>query len=217
MEQRMIGYCRVSSREQNEDRQIIALRNFGIQERDIFLDKQSGCNFERPEYQKMLTEIKAGDLICVQSIDRFGRNYQEITEQWRNLTQKIGVDIVVLDMPLLDTRRGKDLMGTFLSDIVLQVLSFVAENERKNIKSRQSQGIEAAKARGVSFGRPQTGYPRHWDEYFMKWRNGEISTNYFMDVFGLKKSTFYNLVNKYEEMGRKKMGGRRKQEAGNRK
>lgn len=199
MEQRMVGYCRVSSREQNEDRQIIALRNFGIQERDIFLDKQSGCNFDRPEYQRMLSEVKEGDLICVKSIDRFGRNYQEITEQWRNLTQGIGVDIVVLDMPLLDTRRGKDLMGTFLSDIVLQILSFVAENERKNIRARQAEGIRAAKARGVRFGRPRAVYPVQWEEYYSRWRNGDITAGFCMNSLGIKKSTFYNLVNRYEK------------------
>lgn len=203
MGQRIVGYCRVSSREQHGDRQVIAMRDFGVKEQDIFLDKQSGCNFNRPEYQKMLTEIKEGDLICVTSIDRFGRNYQEITEQWRILTQEIRADIVVLDMPLLDTRRGKDLMGTFLSDIVLQILSFVAENERKNIKARQAEGIKAAKDRGVQFGRPQIAYPEQWEEYYKRWKRGDITAVFFRETLKIKKSTFYNLINKYESIDKR--------------
>lgn len=143
------GYIRVSSRDQNEDRQIIALRELLIPEKNIFMDKQSGKDFERPQYRKMVQLFKKDDLLYIKSIDRLGRNYAEILEQWRFLTKDKGIDIVVLDMLLLDTRRGKDLMGTFLSDIVLQVLSFVAENERTNIRQRQAEGIAAAKARGV--------------------------------------------------------------------
>lgn len=154
------GYIRVSSHDQNEDRQLIALHEVGVLDADIYIDKQSGKDFERPQYKKLLRKLKRGDLLYVKSIDRLGRNYKEILEQWRILTKDKVVDIVVLDMPLLDTRRGKDLMGTFLSEIVLQVLSFVAENERVNIRQRQAEGIAAAKARGVRFGRPPTPLPR---------------------------------------------------------
>ena len=149
------GYVRVSTREQNEDRQMLALNEKAVPEQNIYIDKQSGKDFKRPMYNRMLKKLREDDLIYVKSIDRLGRNYEEILEQWRILTKEKKVDIVVLDMELLDTRRGKDLMGTFLSDIVLQVLSFVAENERKNIRERQKEGIEAAKLRGVQFGRPK--------------------------------------------------------------
>ena len=145
------GYVRVSTKEQKEDRQLLALREAGVPEGHIFLDKQSGKDFQRTNYQRMLKKLKEDDLLYVKSIDRLGRNYEEIQEQWRALTKEKCVDIVVLDMPILDTRRGKDLLGTFLSDIVLQVLSFVADNERKNIRQRQKEGIEAAKLRGVRF------------------------------------------------------------------
>ena len=148
------GYIRVSSRDQNEDRQLIALREINVPEKNIFTDKQSGKDFDRPQYKKLLKKLKKDDLLYIKSIDRLGRNYEEIQNQWRTLTKEKGVDICVIDMPLLDTRRGKDLMGTFLSDIVLQVLSFVAENERTNIHQRQAEGISAAKKRGVRFGRP---------------------------------------------------------------
>ena len=151
----IFGYIRVSSRDQNEDRQLIALKELAIPEKNIFIDKQSGKDFKRPQYRKMIRRVRKDDLLYIKSIDRLGRNYAEILEQWRILTKDKGIDIVVLDMPLLDTRRGKDLMGTFLSDIVLQVLSFVAENERTNIRQRQAEGIAAAKARGVRFGRHQ--------------------------------------------------------------
>ena len=148
IEQKIYGYIRVSTREQNEDRQVIALREVGVPERNVYIDKQSGKDFERPQYKKLLRKMKKDDLLYIKSIDRLGRNYAEILEQWRFLTKEKGIDIVVLDMPLLDTRRGKDLLGTFLSDIVLQVLSFVAENERTNIRQRQAEGIAAAKAKG---------------------------------------------------------------------
>ena len=153
------GYVRVSTREQKEDRQLLALRELSIPEENIFLDKQSGKDFLRPQYQRLVRKLKPDDLLYIKSIDRLGRNYGEILEQWRILTKEKQIDIVVLDMPLLDTRRGKDLMGTFLSDIVLQVLSFVAENERANIRQRQLEGIAAAKARGVRFGRPPRPLP----------------------------------------------------------
>ena len=159
IEQKIYGYIRVSTREQNEDRQVIALREVGVPERNVYIDKQSGKDFERPQYKKLLRKMKKDDLLYIKSIDRLGRNYAEILEQWRFLTKEKGIDIVVLDMPLLDTRRGKDLLGTFLSDIVLQVLSFVAENERTNIRQRQAEGIAAAKAKGIRFGRPPKPLP----------------------------------------------------------
>lgn len=185
------GYVRVSTREQNEDRQIIALNELGIEYRNIFIDKQSGKDFERPEYRKLLKKLKADDLLCLKSIDRLGRNYEEILEQWRILTKKKKVDIMVLDMPLLDTRRGKDLMGTFLSDIVLQVLSFVAENERKNIRQRQREGIEAAKLRGVQFGRPEKPLPENFGQICYRWLYKEISGQEAARQCNMPVSTFY--------------------------
>ena len=158
------GYIRVSSKDQKEDRQQIALKEVGVELRNIYIDKQSGKDFNRPQYKKMLRKLKKDDLLYIKSIDRLGRNYEEILQQWRILTKEKGVDIVVLDMPLLDTRRGKDLMGTFLSDIVLQVLSFVAENERTNIKQRQAEGIAAAKAQGIKFGRPPLPLPQTYTQ-----------------------------------------------------
>lgn len=169
------GYIRVSSRDQNEERQRIALREMEVPEQNFFIDKQSGKNFERPKYKKLVRKMKKDDLLYIKSIDRLGRNYKEILEQWRILTKEKGIDIVVLDMPLLDTRRGKDLMGTFLSDIVLQVLSFVAENERSNIRQRQAEGIAAAKARGVRFGRPRKPLPENFYEIYCQWKNGELT------------------------------------------
>ena len=167
----IFGYIRVSSRDQNEDRQLIALKELAIPEKNIFIDKQSGKDFKRPQYRKMIRRVRKDDLLYIKSIDRLGRNYAEILEQWRILTKDKGIDIVVLDMPLLDTRRGKDLMGTFLSDIVLQVLSFVAENERTNIRQRQAEGIAAAKARGVRFGRPPSRLPDNFHDVYQRWKN----------------------------------------------
>lgn len=167
----LYGYIRVSSREQNEDRQILALKELSIPEKNLFIDKQSGKDFERPQYRKMVRKLKKDDLLYIKSVDRLGRNYSEILEQWRILNKEKGIDIVVLDMPLLDTRRGKDLMGTFLSDIVLQVLSFVAENERTNIRQRQAEGIAAAKARGVRFGRPPKPLPENFHHLYQQWKN----------------------------------------------
>lgn len=156
---KVYGYIRVSSADQNEDRQLIALRGCQIPERNLYIDKQSGKDFERPQYQSMVRRLRRDDLLYIKSIDRLGRNYGEIQDQWRILTKEKGVDIVVLDMPLLDTRNGKDLMGTFIADLVLQILSFVAQNERENIRRRQAEGIAAAKARGVPFGRPAVPIP----------------------------------------------------------
>lgn len=192
------GYIRVSSRDQNEDRQVIALRELSVPEKNIFMDKQSGKDFERPSYKRMVRRVKKDDLLYIKSIDRLGRNYGEILEQWRILTKEKGIDIVVLDMPLLDTRRGKDLMGTFLSDIVLQVLSFVAENERTNIRQRQAEGIAAAKARGVKFGRPAIPYPDNFREIHRDWRKKKITLRQAADACGMPVGTFYGKARKFE-------------------
>lgn len=191
------GYVRVSSREQNEDRQLDALREMEIAKRNIFIDKQSGKDFERPQYKRLVRKVKREDLIYIKSIDRLGRNYSEIQEQWRFLTKEKGADIVVLDMPLLDTRRGKDLMGTFLSDIVLQVLSFAAENERTNIRQRQAEGIAAAKARGVRFGRPQINMPEYFGKTIRSWERKEITVEEAVRRCGVSESTFYRRLREY--------------------
>jgi DNA invertase Pin-like site-specific DNA recombinase len=193
------GYIRVSSRDQNEDRQQIALKELAIPEKNIFMDKQSGKDFERPQYKKMLRRMKKDDLLYVKSIDRLGRNYGEILEQWRVLTKEKGIDIVVLDMPLLDTRRGKDLMGTFLSDIVLQVLSFVAENERTNIRQRQAEGIAAAKAKGVRFGRPPAPLPENFHSVYQQWKNGRITGLAAAAACDMPMSTFRYRAEVYEK------------------
>ena len=185
------GYIRVSSREQNEDRQRIALREAGVAEEHTYLDKQSGKDFDRPQYKRLLRRLRKDDLLCIKSIDRLGRNYREILEQWRIITKEKGADIVVLYMPLLDTRRGKDLMGTFLADIVLQVLSFVAENERSNIRQRQAEGIAAAKARGVRFGRPEKVPPEHFAATVRDWKAGRLTASQAAARCGMSESTFY--------------------------
>ena len=193
------GYIRVSTRDQNEDRQLIAMRELSIPEKNIFLDKQSGKDFERPQYKKLVKKLKPDDLLYIKSIDRLGRNYGEILEQWRILTKEKGIDIVVLDMPLLDTRRGKDLMGTFLSDIVLQVLSFVAENERTNIRQRQAEGIAAAKARGVRFGRPPRPLPENYHDAYQRWKAGAITGTAAAKECGMPLSTFRYRAEIYEK------------------
>ena len=195
----LYGYIRVSTKEQNEDRQILALKELAIPEKNLFMDKQSGKDFERPQYRKMVRKLKKDDLLYIKSIDRLGRNYSEILEQWRILTKEKGVDIVVLDMPLLDTRRGKDLMGTFLSDIVLQVLSFVAENERTNIRQRQAEGIAAAKARGVRFGRPPKSLPENFHHLYQQWKNGKITGSAAAKQCGMPLSTFRYRAEIYEK------------------
>lgn len=184
------GYVRVSTREQKEDRQLIALKEAGTPEENIFIDKQTGKDFERPFYKKLTRRLKKDDVVFIKSIDRLGRDYEEILEQWRILTKEKYVDIVVLDMPLLDTRRGKDLIGTFLSDIVLQILSFVAENERSNIRQRQMEGIIAAKARGVRFGRPPMPLPANFEDVRIQWQQGEISGTEAAKICGMSLSTF---------------------------
>lgn len=195
----LYGYIRVSTREQNEDRQILALKELSIPEKNLFIDKQSGKDFERPQYRKMVRKLKKDDLLYIKSIDRLGRNYSEILEQWRILTKEKGIDIVVLDMPLLDTRRGKDLMGTFLSDIVLQVLSFVAENERTNIRQRQAEGIAAAKARGIRFGRQPKPLPESFHHLYQQWKNGKITGTAAAKACGMPLSTFRYRAEIYEK------------------
>lgn len=185
------GYIRVSSRDQNEDRQLLAIQQLSIAQEHIFIDKQSGKDFQRPQYKKLVRKLKKDDVLYIKSIDRLGRNYAEILEQWRILTKSKGIDIVVLDMPLLDTRRGKDLMGTFLSDIVLQVLSFVAENERENIRQRQAEGIAAAKARGVRFGRPEKELPDNFEALVQAWEREQLSLSDVLDLCQISQSTFY--------------------------
>lgn len=187
---RHFGYIRVSTKEQNLERQMIAMRKMDIPAKNLFKDVQSGKDFNRPQYKKMLSKMKEDDLLYITSIDRLGRNYNEIIEQWRHITKEMGVDIVVLDMPILDTRRGKDLIGTFLSDIVLQVLSFVAENERTNTRQRQREGINAAKAQGVRFGRPSKPLPENFEEARELWLAGEISQRKAAAMCHMPYSTF---------------------------
>ena len=192
------GYARVSTREQNEDRQRIALLAAGVEENNLSVDKQSGKDFDRPQYKTLLKGLRRDDLLYIKSIDRLGRNYEEIQNQWRLLTKDMGVDICVLDMPLLDTRRGKDLIGTFLSDVVLQVLSFVAENERSNIRQRQAEGIAAAKARGVRFGRPPLPLPDNFHDIRKAWRGKELTLKHAAAACGMPAGTFYSKVTRFE-------------------
>lgn len=184
------GYIRVSSKDQNEARQLDALHNHGIKDDAIFIDKQSGKDFNRPQYKTLYRKLKKGDTLYIKSIDRMGRNYDEIIQEWRRITRFREADIVVLDMPLLDTRRGKDLLGTFLSDIVLQVLSFVAENERTNIRQRQAEGIASAKRRGVRFGRPPQTIPKNFEEVCKQWKRGELTGTKAAKECGMAMSTF---------------------------
>lgn len=193
------GYIRVSSREQNEDRQRIALYDWGITDQNLFVDKQSGKDFERPAYQRMLRKLRAGDLVVVKSIDRLGRNYEEILEQWRLITKKLRADIKVLDMPLLDTRQNVDLTGTLIADLVLQLLSYVAQAERESIRQRQAEGIAAARKRGVRFGRPAMILPEAFDETYTKWRSGEITSRKAGELLGTSQTTFLNWVKKLKK------------------
>ncbi len=193
------GYIRVSSREQNEERQRIALLDWGIPERDLFTDKQSGKDFERPAYRCMLRKLKEGDLVVVKSIDRLGRNYEEILDQWRIITKKIHVDIKVLDMPLLDTRQNVDLTGTLIADLVLQLLSYVAQTERESIRQRQAEGIAAARQRGVRFGRPSMIVPEAFDETYTRWLAGEITSRKAGELLGTSQTTFLNWVRRHKK------------------
>lgn len=188
------GYARVSSYEQNETRQLIELKKAGVKEKNIFLDKLSGKDFNRPKYKLLTGKMKKGDVLYILSIDRLGRNYDEILQQWRTLTKDKGVDICVIDMPLLDTRLNKDLMGTFISDMVLQLLSFIAQNERESIKTRQRQGIDAAKMRGVVFGRPKKVVPENFNELTESWKKGEISLEQVLKLCNMSQSTFYRRI-----------------------
>ena len=199
MSNNVYGYVRVSTKDQNEDRQRIALAEFPVPEKNIFMDKLSGKDFNRPQYRRLMRKLRSGDCLVVKAIDRLGRNYEEIQNQWRILTKEKGVDIVVMDMPLLDTRRGKDLMGTFLSDIVLQVLSFVAENERVNIRQRQAEGIAAAKARGIHLGRPPEPLPKNFHQVYQKWKSGKITGTQAARECGMPLATFRYRAEIYEK------------------
>ena len=190
------GYIRVSTKEQNPDRQIAAMREAGIQDADMVIEKQSGKDFDRPEYQKLLRRLRAGDALFIKSIDRLGRNYDEILEQWRTITKERGADIVVLDMPLLDTRNGRDLTGTLIADIVLELLSYVAETEREFIRQRQREGIEAAKARGVRFGRKRIRKPEGWPEMAARYFDGEIGAGEIAEKAGVSLNTVYRWLEK---------------------
>ena len=185
------GYMRVSTREQNEQRQFDALQRYGIPKTHLYVDRQSGKDFERPSYLKMLKKIKKGDVLIVKSIDRLGRNYAEIMEQWRMITREKEADIKVIDMPLLDTTQAKDLLGTFIADLVLQILSFVAENERMAIRQRQAEGIASAKARGVKFGRPQLPLPGNFEKICQEWFSGSLTLKDAAQRTGVAPSTLY--------------------------
>ena len=191
------GYIRVSSTDQNEDRQKLAMAQVAVPEKDIYMDKQSGKDFERPQYKRLVKKLRPGDLLYILSIDRLGRNYEEIQTQWRVLTKEIGGDSCVLDMPLLDTRNGKDLMGTFIADLVLQILSFVAQNERESIRKRQAQGIAAAKARGVHLGRPSSARPDNFSKIVRAWEAQKITFEEALHRSGLGQSTFYRRLREY--------------------
>ena len=196
------GYIRVSSTDQNEDRQLISMQELNISKDQIFIDKQSGKDFNRPKYIELLKKLKAGDLLYIKSIDRLGRNYEEIQNQWRILTKEKKIDIVVLDMELLDTRREKNLLGTFIADMVLQLLSFVAQNERENIRKRQTEGIAAAKLRGVRFGRPEKPAPENFGELVNKWERGQIKTSELLKLCKMSRSTFYIKLKEYKLLSR---------------
>ena len=193
------AYVRVSSRDQNEDRQLLAIAELHIPQKNTYIDHRSGKDFDRPASKRMVRRMKKDDLLYIKSIDRLGRNYEEIQNQWRYLIKDKGIDIVVLDMPLLDTRRGKDLVGTFLSDVVLQVLSFVAENERSNIKQRQAEGIAAAKLRGVKFGRPPKPLPSNFYSVYQQWRKGDLTVSSASEACNMSRTTFHRRAKQYEK------------------
>ena len=197
------GYVRVSSTDQNEDRQMIALSEIGVPKKNIYMDKMSGKDFERPQYQKMMKKLKSGDLLYILSIDRLGRNYEEIQNQWRIITKEKNVDVCVIDMPLLDTRQGKDLMGTFIADLVLQILSFVAQNERENIKKRQAEGIAAAKAKGVRFGRPEKDVPDNFDTIIKLWEQKKLPLSEVLKQCNMSEATFYRRLREYRLLQKK--------------
>lgn len=194
MKNKIFGYVRVSSKEQKEDRQLIAFKEFGIDERDIYIDKQSGKDFNREQYNILKHILRENDILVIKSIDRLGRNYNMIIDEWKDITKNIKADIVVLDMPLLDTRNNKDLLGTFISDLVLQILSYVVEQERTFIKQRQKEGIAVAKNNNVKFGRPRIEKPQNFDVVVSQWKNKKIKSKDAMKLLGLKNNTFYNLI-----------------------
>lgn len=194
MKNKVFAYARVSSKEQNEERQLVAFKNYGIDERDIYIDKQSGKDFNREQYNTLKHILRENDLLVIKSIDRLGRNYEMIVSEWKDITKNIKADIVVIDMPLLDTRQNKDLLGTFISDLVLQILGYVAEQERTFIKQRQKEGILVAKNKGVKFGRPKIEKPQDFDIVVNRWKNKEIKSKEAMELLGLKPNTFYNMV-----------------------
>lgn len=191
------GYVRVSSIDQNEDRQLVVMNENSVPIKNVYIDKQSGKDFERPQYKKLVKKLKQGDLLYILSIDRLGRNYEDIQKQWRILTKDIGVDICVIDMPLLDTRNGKDLMGTFIADLVLQILSFVAQSERENIKKRQAQGIAAAKAKGVKFGRPEKDIPDDFAKIVKEWEQKRLLFTEVLKLCNMSEATFYRRLREY--------------------
>lgn len=203
MENTIYGYVRVSSTDQNEDRQMIALSEVGVLKKNIFMDKMSGKDFERPQYQKLLKKLKPDDLLYVLSIDRLGRNYEEIQKQWRIITKEKNVDVCVIDMPLLDTRQGKDLMGTFIADLVLQILSFVAQSERENIKKRQAEGIAAAKAKGVRFGRPEKNVPDNFGSLIKQWELKKLPLPEVLKQCNMSEATFYRRLREYRLIHKK--------------
>lgn len=194
MSSRIYGYARVSSKEQNEDRQIQALIDNGVEDRFIFIDKQSGKDFNRGQYQILKNALREDDLLVIKSIDRLGRNYNMIIEEWRDITKNIKADIRVLDMPILDTSKNKELLGTVITDIVLGLLSYVAQQEREFINQRQKEGIEIALNKGVKFGRPKIEKPQNFDAVVFRWKNKEIKTKEAMQLLNLKPNTFYNLI-----------------------
>lgn len=202
-EKRIYGYVRVSSTDQNEDRQMAAMSEIAVPPENIYIDKLSGKDFERPKYKEMVRKLQAGDLLYILSIDRLGRNYEEIQTQWRIITKEKRADICVIDMPLLDTRQGKDLMGTFIADLVLQILSFVAQNERENIKKRQAEGIAAAKAKGVLFGRPAKDVPNDFGQLVKHWEKKELSLEDVLRLCDMSKSTFYRRLRELRMLKRR--------------
>ena len=199
---KIYGYARVSTKEQNEDRQIIALSEYGVAAKNIYLDKASGKDFERDNYKRMIKRLRKSDILIIKSIDRLGRNYEEIINQWQHITKTVGADIVVLDMPLLDTTKNKDFLGTFIADLVLQILSFVSQNERENIRQRQAEGIAAAKARGVHFGRKLEFIADNYIDIFNRYRCRYISIEEAMSMIGCSKSTFYHMMRDLRKAGK---------------
>ena len=193
------GYVRVSSKDQNEDRQVITMRDMQVPEENIFIDKQSGKDFNRPQYRKMLRKVRESDLIYIKSIDRLGRNYEEILEQWKIITKDRGADLYVIDMPILDTRREKNLLGTFISDLVLTLLSYVAENERTTIRQRQAEGIAAAKARGIHFGRTPKPLPDNFYEVYQQWKMKKLTVKEAAEKCGMPQTTFFEKAKQYEK------------------